>query len=175
MDDVSIGQLVAHRVMGIGRVVYLADRAAGVLFVRHGVEVEKEIALDWLEAAPGDAVLPPIEAVQSVKDPGRRRDGRIWTDSELAVLVAAFFRNDFSAGDDEHVENHELAAALGRSRAAVDRQWRNVADLVEHKKVLHVGSNVADAVSEYARDPEAGRSRARRAARINAWRVDHLI
>lgn len=174
MDEVSIGQLVAHRVLGIGRVVYLADRAAGVLFVRHGVEVEKEIALDWLEPAPGDAVLPPIEA-RSVKDPQRQRDGRIWTDSELAVLVAAFFRNDFSAGDDEHVENHELAEAFGRSRAAVDRQWRNVADIVEHKKVLHVGSNVAEAVREYARDPGAGRARARRAARMNSWRVDHLI
>lgn len=175
MDHVTIGQLVAHRNLGIGRVVKLADHAAFVLFVRHGVEVEKEIALEWLEAAPADAVAPTIEAVRSVRDTRRRNDGRLWEDSELTVLIAAFFRNEFSAGDDEHVENHELAAAFGRSRAAVDRQWRNVADLVEGKNVLHVGDNVANAVSEYARDPGAGRARARRAARRNAWPVEHLI
>lgn len=175
MDHVTLGQLVAHRVLGIGRVVKLADRAAVVLFVRHGIEVEKEIALEWLEAAPGDAVAPTIEAVRSVRGTRGRSDGRLWEDSELAVLIAAFFRNEFSAGDDGHVENHELAAAFGRSRAAVDRQWRNVADLVERKNVLHVGDNVAKAVSEYARDPETGRARARRAARMNAWRVEHLI
>lgn len=113
----------------------------------------------------------------------RRREGSLrtggggwpWSDQELCVLVAAYFKNEFAAGDDERQENHELAAVFGRTPAAVDRQWRNVADVHTGKDVLHVGSNVIDAVERHLEDPVGRASAARKIAVERGWSIGHLL
>src|SRR4051812_37132936 len=87
---------------------------------------------------------------------------RPWGPDELDVLVAAFFANEFAAGDDARPECRRLADAFGRSPSAVDRQWRNVNDVCGGKAVLKVGRRVREAVHSHLADPVTARSYALR-------------
>jgi hypothetical protein len=64
---------------------------------------------------------------------------RPWSEDELDVLIALFFSLNFSAGDDAQSENHIMASSMNRSPSAIDRQWRNIADIHRDKHVSNVG------------------------------------
>jgi hypothetical protein len=171
MDEVRPGQVVRHEIFGIGEILAATPGAARVRFVRHGELVEKEIVLGALSPAHDDDRLPTIRPKKS----STPDDRRIWTDDELAILVVAYQHNEFAAGDDRREENARLATSLGRTPAAIDRQWRNIDDVVGGKEVLHVGDNVVAAVEAYERDPNAARERARLIARDRGWNVEDLL
>lgn len=121
---------------------------------------------------PPQAEPVPPEVRNDHVDPANRRE---WSEEELAVLVAAYAANEFAVGDDERGENHTLAAAFRRTPAAVDRQWRNVADIDKGGKVLHVGDNVVRALTKFRADPKKGMRAARTIATRNGWALGGLL
>lgn len=97
-------------------------------------------------------------------------EGQLWSKDESCVLVAIFFNNDFSIGDDERPENALMAQTFGRTPAAIDRQWRNI-DAIYKGKPLHVGYNIERAVEEYESDQRTTRLEAIEICRENGWEV----
>lgn len=107
--------------------------------------------------------------------------GGQWTDEELTVLLAIFISQPFAVGDDEHPVNRQVAVELGRSRGAVDRQWRNVRhhllrlDLVKKAPNLNIGQNVKDVVDRYRVDFTQLRTDAIHAMEANGWNLQDLL
>lgn len=100
---------------------------------------------------------------------------RPWEPEEAAVLVALYFRLPFFAGDDSQAENHAIATTLGRSPAAVDRQWRNVQDVAKEQQVQHVGQVIIMAVQRYQSSPSNEHSRAVEICRRRRWHTLLLL
>ena len=80
----------------------------------------------------------------------KRRD---WTQDELTVLTVIFFQSDFSAGDDGGSMCLQMADAFNRTPSSVDRQWRNIRDVIIEKPNTHIGALVRSAVAKYQADP----------------------
>jgi len=76
-----------------------------------------------------------------------------WTESDLRLLLSLYYLLPFSAGDDESDINEELARLLKRSRSAIDRQWRNVDDLVRRNGAGNISQLLRDLVEETRDDP----------------------
>ena len=64
---------------------------------------------------------------------------RAWSEEELVVLVAIFSCSSFSAGDDEKPLCGDIATAFGRSPGTIDRQWRNIKDVLDEKNIKKIG------------------------------------
>jgi hypothetical protein len=91
------------------------------------------------------------------------------------VLVAIFFSVEFSAGDDARPENQAMAGALDRTPSAIDRQWRNVADLQKGIQTLHIGLNVQAALDRYLEGPAKAKEHARAIVDRNRWDLVWLL
>lgn len=100
---------------------------------------------------------------------------RRWTADELDVLVALFFANDFSIGDDARPECHLIADVLHRSPSAIDRQWRNVDDVCREKAALNVGKGVRHAVHVYLQHPRRARAYAQSVCDRRGWPLGDLL
>ena len=98
-----------------------------------------------------------------------------WTPEECHVLVATFFALPFSAGDDERLECHFIACEFGKSTGTVDRQWRNVADVLKGLQNPKIGRHTRGAVNRYLKDPRRFRRVALLYCRRNGWRLGPLI
>jgi hypothetical protein len=94
---------------------------------------------------------------------------RPWTEDELDVLIALFFSLNFSAGDDEQGENHIMASSMNRSPSAIDRQWRNIADIHRNKHVSNVGRLVKERLKAHLDGMPDSPGRARETAMKNGW------
>lgn len=108
--------------------------------------------------------------------------GDQWTDGELTVLLAIFISQPFAVGDDEHPVNRQVAGELGRTRGAVDRQWRNMRDhlfrldLDEYEgKDLHLGQDLKDVVDRYRVDLARLRRDALDAMEASGWNLQDLL
>ncbi len=127
---------------------------------------------------PVPPTLPPrIPPSPPQRPPQTGRSGkqRLWSEDELDVLVAIFFSVEFSAGDDARPENQAMALALDRSQAAIDRQWRNIADLQKGSQTLNIGLNVQAALDRYLEDPAKAKEHARAINDRNRWGLAWLL
>ena len=68
---------------------------------------------------------------------------KAWTDEECVVLIAIFTRSTFSAGDDNSPVCNEISTAFGRGPGTIDRQWRNIKDLLNNKNIEKIGSGLS--------------------------------
>lgn len=137
----------------------------------------------WCAACkPVDPTIPPPPPPkpppkqprpQVPKSPSRVR--RLWSDEELDVLVAIFFSVEFSAGDDNRPENHAMALAMDRTPSAIDRQWRNIADLQKGVQTLHIGANVERALNRYLENPGGAKESARAIVERKQWDLRWLL
>jgi hypothetical protein len=98
-----------------------------------------------------------------------------WSREEAQVLVAIYFASNFSSGDDEHDECRIIADSFGRTPASIDRQWRNIAAVLQEHTDLHIGKLIYDTASEFLADPASAREAALRVANSRAWPVTSLI
>lgn len=64
---------------------------------------------------------------------------RAWTEEELVVLVAIFSCSSFNMGDDEQPLCKEIAIEFRRSPGTIDRQWRNIKDILNEKNIKKIG------------------------------------
>lgn len=62
-----------------------------------------------------------------------------WNRDELVVLFAFYRRKALAVLDDSHITSQAIAAEFGRTASAVDRQARNMDDVVRGRKIQHVG------------------------------------
>lgn len=75
-----------------------------------------------------------------------RRD---WTEDEVRVLAAIYFKANFSVGDDARDECRTIAACFGRTASAIDRQWRNMDAVAKNKTGLNIGNLVKETVTNF--------------------------
>lgn len=101
-----------------------------------------------------------------------RRD---WTEDEVRVLAAIYFKADFSVGDDARDECKSIAACFNRSAAAIDRQWRNMDAVTKAKPGTHIGKIVRDTVASYSTNPAGYDQLAIRICETNGWPLVDLI
>ena len=74
----------------------------------------------------------------------------IWTDDELIVLLAFYFRYPRKSHTDSHSDCQRLAAALGRTPGAIDQQLRNIDfDLVRQTGDRHGSQNLAGLLDQF--------------------------
>lgn len=76
-----------------------------------------------------------------------------WTETDLRLLLSLYYLLPFSAGDDASVINDELSVLLNRSRSSIDRQWRNVDDLVRREGSGNISKSLKSLVEETRNDP----------------------
>lgn len=100
---------------------------------------------------------------------------RRWTPSEIAVLVAIYFSNDFVIGDDSRLECQTIAAAINRTPSAIDRQWRNIDAVCRGKRAFNVGLDVRTAVHSHLSDPTRSRRHALDVDARMGWGLGALI
>lgn len=100
---------------------------------------------------------------------------RTWTEEELRVLAAIYFKADFSLGDDARDECKTIATCFNRSAAAIDRQWRNLDAVYKGKSGLNIGKLVAEAVGGYLSHPAGFTQLAVRICESKGWPLTDLI
>lgn len=103
-----------------------------------------------------------------------------WSNEELTVLMAIFVAQPFKAGDDQRRVCGTIASALGRTRGAVDSQWRNIKYHLFRLDLYgvpdrHVGGNVRAIVDRYRVNLGALRRAALRAIKARRWRLRRLL
>lgn len=75
---------------------------------------------------------------------------RRWSDDDLVVLLAFYFRYPRSSHTDSHPDCQGLARVLGRSASAVDHQLRNIDfDLVRQAADRHCSQRLAQFLNQY--------------------------
>jgi len=67
---------------------------------------------------------------------------RAWSEEELVVLVAIFACSSFKMGDDEQPLCKDVAKEFGRSRGTIDRQWRNIKDVLNEKNIRKINARL---------------------------------
>jgi hypothetical protein len=67
---------------------------------------------------------------------------RAWREEELVVLVAIFSCSSFSMGDDEKPLCRDIAMEFGRTPGTIDRQWRNIKDILNEKNIKKIGARL---------------------------------
>lgn len=73
-----------------------------------------------------------------------------WSDDELVVLLAFYFRYPRLSHTDSHPDCQRLARVLGRSAGAVDHQLRNIDfDLVRQTADRHCSQRLAQLLNQY--------------------------
>lgn len=58
------------------------------------------------------------------------------------VLIAIFSCSSFSLGDDDKPLCRDVAKEFGRSRGTIDRQWRNIKDVLNEKNIRKISSRL---------------------------------
>lgn len=98
-----------------------------------------------------------------------------WTDDELTVLLAFYFRYPRSSHTDSHADCRRLASALSRTPGAVDNQLRNIDfDLVRGTSDRHVSQSLARLLNQ-KKDNLSGLYReANRILRRRRWRFSNF-
>jgi hypothetical protein len=93
-----------------------------------------------------------------------------WTDDQLIVLLAFYYRTPQPEQTDSHIRCQQFAHAIGRTPGAVDSQLRNVAyDLARHVGDRHVSRKLA-ALHDLHKDDLPGLYRmANRILRRTGW------
>ena len=95
---------------------------------------------------------------------------RKWSRDEIQVLVTMFFNNSFSIGDDERNECKHISRTFNRSPSAVDRQWRNIADVCKNdKEDLRITRLIYECIDDYLEDPSAFKKLSIIVCRQNGW------
>ena len=75
---------------------------------------------------------------------------RLWTNEQLVVLQAFYFRYPRAAHTDSHPDCRRLARTLRRTPSAVDSQLRNIDyDLVRGTGDRHVSQKLATVLQQY--------------------------
>lgn len=100
---------------------------------------------------------------------------RQWTEDELLVLTSIFFSGEFSIGDDAQQECQLIADAFSRTPSSVDRQWRNIADVLKQKEGVHVGKLVYQAVEMYLDNPAGVKRVATQICDQRGWQLAELV
>ena len=100
---------------------------------------------------------------------------RNWTEDELRVLAAIYFKADFSLGDDERDECRTIAACFDRSASAIDRQWRNMDAVVKGKTGMNIGKLVTETVTGYLTHPAGFAQLAALICEEQGWPLVDLI
>lgn len=101
--------------------------------------------------------------------------GPKWSEDECRVLTAIFFNARFSIGDDAHPECHAIADCFGRTPGSVDRQWRNIATIVNETGPSHIGQLVRDSVRDFLNDPATFIVLAKTTIARRGWELDSLV
>lgn len=100
---------------------------------------------------------------------------RNWTEDELTVLAAVFFKGSFSLGDDARDECQTIAACFGRTAASIDRQWRNMDAVLKNKSGVNVGKLVRITVQRFLSDPQRFSVFALKICEYYGWPLKELI
>jgi hypothetical protein len=101
--------------------------------------------------------------------------GSRWSEDELVVLIALYRRHGLTLLDDSQQLCQDFASAIGRTASAVDRQTRNLDDIVRERGVQHSGSKVARLYEHYSKRNMRGLNQAANdAIDRNNWAVTKL-
>ena len=100
---------------------------------------------------------------------------RAWTRAEVKVLVAIFFSQPFSRGDDEREECKTIAKEFNRSPGTIDRQWRNIRDYRDGRPSKKTGLLVKEAVEDWLADPKQQMILALYWCEKENWRLKQLM
>ena len=99
----------------------------------------------------------------------------LWSIDECRVLVAVYINSSLSIGDDGRNEAREIVDAFKRSPSSIDRQWRNIQDILRETSISNVGARLKRSVYEYLQDPMAFRKLALYLCDRNNWPLELLI
>ena len=96
---------------------------------------------------------------------------RIWTEAEYVVLVGIFSNFSFNMGDDEKPLCRDIAKAFGRNPGTIDRQWRNINDILKQKNVNKIGSRLVYWTTAMLGNPSKIRALAQLYCDENGWKL----
>ena len=96
---------------------------------------------------------------------------RAWKEEELVVLVAIFSCSLFTSGDDDQPTCNDIASAFGRSPGTIDRQWRNVKDVLNEKNVGKIGERLIFWTNKMLNDKKAVVHLANRYCHDQKWNL----
>ncbi|MDQ3819150.1 MAG: hypothetical protein M3362_15945 [Acidobacteriota bacterium] len=96
----------------------------------------------------------------------------MWTDDELIVLLAFYFRYPRASHTDSHADCQRLAKALKRSPGAVDNQLRNIdVDLVRSVGDRHVSRRLGELLDHHKINVPSLYREANEIIRRKKWRL----
>ena len=99
----------------------------------------------------------------------------MFTRAEVKVLVAIFFSQPFSRGDDEREECKIIAKEFKRSAGTIDRQWRNIRDFRDGRPSKKTGRLVKEAVEDWLTDPKQQMNLALYWCKKESWGLKQLM
>ncbi len=95
-----------------------------------------------------------------------------WTNDEMTVLLAFYFKYPRASRTDSHADCQMIANALGRSPGAVDSQLRNVDfDLVRSVGDRHTSAKLSALLDHYKMNVPTLYREANDAVRRNKWKL----
>lgn len=100
---------------------------------------------------------------------------RNWTEAETRVLVAIFFKANFSIGDDARYECQAIADAFGRTPSSIDRQWRNIQAVLHSQSNYNIGKVLRQSVQDFLNNPTGGTKLALLTCAQQGWDLQELV
>jgi len=98
-----------------------------------------------------------------------------WSDDELLVLLAFYFRFPRPSHTDSHADCRRLARVIGRTPGAVDNQLRNIdVDLIRAAGDRHVSNRLAELLDEHKHNLTHLYRQANIALRRRRWRLNRF-
>jgi hypothetical protein len=102
------------------------------------------------------------------------RDQAEWQEGELVVLIAFLLSRGLSELTDSHTTCQQIAEALRRTPASVERQARNIMAIVAGKEAYNVGAPVYKVIHNYYGDHQKSYDRAQEVMDENEWDLPSL-
>ena len=100
---------------------------------------------------------------------------RFWSDDELIVLLAFYFRYPRLSQTNSHLDCQRLANVLGRTAGAVDHQLRNIDfDLVRKSADRHCSQRLASLLVRYKDNLPSVYKDANEVLDSNNWNFPHF-
>ena len=100
---------------------------------------------------------------------------RVWSENEIIVLVAIFSCSKFSMGDDNQPLCADIAFAFNRTPATIDRQWRNIKDILDEKNVKKIGQLLVFWTNQMLQKPKKIRATAKLLCDNYHWNLTHYL
>lgn len=97
---------------------------------------------------------------------------QIWSDDELVVLLAFYFRFPRLSQTDSHLDCQQIANSIGRTPGAVDNQLRNIDfDLIRRSGDRHCSKKLASLLDQYKDNLVTLYKKANQVIDNNSWNL----